>query len=377
MKRLVLAGGGHAHLNVLTTLAARRWPGVEVVLVSPYPRQIYSGMVPGWMAGHYRLDQCAARLEPLVAAAGVRFVEDSVVGLEAGARLIHTAGGEAIAYDLLSLDVGARVDTSCLAASGATLLPIRPLEAFVAGWEAYLEASRQRGRARLAVVGGGAAGVELALAARYRLGQLLGDGPAAVSLVVGSALLPGHGPAIARRVAATLAGQGVTVVAGYAAGDADGLLLDDGRHIAADCVIAATGVQPAPWLAASGLALAPDGFIAVGDGQQSVSHREVFAAGDVASRVDAPHAKSGVYAVRAGPVLAANLQRAAAGQPLQPYRPQRRSLYLLATGPKRAIMSWGGLAAAGAWAWRWKDWIDRRFMAQYDVGMSHAKESQA
>ena len=94
----------------------------------------------------------------------------------------------------------------------------------------------------------------------------------------------------------------------------------------------------------------------------------MFAAGDVASRVDAPHAKSGVYAVRAGPVLADNLFRALAGAPVLSYRPQRRSLYLLATGPKSAIVSWGGFSAGGRWAWRWKDWIDRRFMRQYHLG---------
>jgi NADH dehydrogenase FAD-containing subunit len=103
----------------------------------------------------------------------------------------------------------------------------------------------------------------------------------------------------------------------------------------------------------------------VGDGQQSASHAAVFAGGDVASRVDAPHARSGVYAVRAGPVLAANLPRALAGEAPLSYQPQRRSLYLLATGPKSAIVSWGGFAASGGWAWHWKDWIDRRFMRQY------------
>ncbi len=373
MKRLVLAGGGHAHLNVLKTLAMQRWPDVEVVLISPYPRQIYSGMVPGWMAGHYSLDQCAAPLEPLVAAGGVRFVEDSVTSLDAGRKIIHTAHSGEIAYDVLSVDVGAQVDSSCLADSGARLLPIRPLEAFVSGWENYLEASQQQGRARLAVVGGGAAGVELALAASYRLGRLLGDKKTMVSLIVGSELLPGHGPAIARQATAALAAQGVEVIAAYAAGSRQGLLLSDGRQLAVDCLIAATGVRPADWLAACGLELAADGFIAVADGQQSVSHPEVFAAGDVATRLDAPHAKSGVYAVRAGPVLSNNLRRALAGQPPLPYQPQRRSLYLLATGPQQAIMSWGGLTASGAWAWRWKDWIDRRFMAQYDIGMANNK----
>jgi pyridine nucleotide-disulfide oxidoreductase family protein len=365
MKRLILAGGGHAHLHVLKSLAESPWPGIEVVLVSPYARQIYSGMLPGWMAGHYRLEQCAAALEPLLAAAGVRFLRDSVTGLDARRRVIHTAKSGSIDYDALSLATGAQVDCSCLAATGARLLPIRPIENFVVDWLAQVTAFKQQGRARLAVVGGGAAGIELALAARYRLAGELGDAQVQVALVAGSGLLPGHGPSIVRRVRRTLARQRVALVEGYAVGDPAGLQLDDGTLIAADCVLAATGVKPAAWLAESGLALAGDGFVAVGDGQQSISHGEVFAAGDVASRIDAPHAKSGVYAVRAGPVLATNLQRLLDGQAPLGYQPQKRSLYLLATGPRQAIMSWGGFSASGRWAWHWKDRIDRRFMAQY------------
>lgn len=365
MKRLLLAGAGHAHLQVLTALAAARWPDVEVLLVSPCARQIYSGMLPGWMAGHYRLEQCAVELPPLVKAAGVRFIHDRVSGIDAAQRLVHTASSGALGYDLLSLDTGAEVDVSCLAATDAQLLAIRPLESFVVAWTTLVEACKDRGHARLAVVGGGAAGVELALAARYRLARELGAPQARVSLVVGAALLPGQGESASARVGRLLARRGVTLVAGHAAGAPGGLLLSDGTRLDVEAIIAATGVRPAAWLADSGLALAPDGFVAVLDGQHSASHPEVFAAGDVASRIDAPHAKSGVHAVRAGPVLVANLQRALRFEAPLPYRPQRRSLYLLASGPRHAIMCWGGLSAEGRWAWRWKDWIDRRFMARF------------
>jgi pyridine nucleotide-disulfide oxidoreductase family protein len=369
MKTLILAGGGHAHLHVLKALMAGGWPGVEVILISPYSRQIYSGMVPGWMAGHYSLEQCAARLLPLVRVAKVRFIQDAVTGVSAGQRVVHTAHSGDIPYDVLSLDAGAGVDASFLAASGAVVLPIRPLESFVVGWEAHLARIQLLGRANLIVVGGGAAGVELALAARYRLVSLLGEQQVSVRLIAGNELMAGHSANVVDRTARVLAQQGVEVIYGYAAGAADGVQLADGRLIDADCIIAATGVCPAGWLAETGLALCKKGFVSVGDGQQSISHREVFAAGDISTRLDAPHARSGVYAVRAGPVLTRNLQLALMGQPPTSYLPQKRSLYLLASGPKRAIMSWGGVVAEGGWAWRWKDWIDRRFMRQYDLAL--------
>lgn len=367
MKRLVLAGGGHAHLHVLKAMSERRWPGVEVVLLTPYARQLYSGMVPGWMAGHYALDQCAAPLVPLAQAAGVRLVLDQVIGVDAAGRGVLTANSGSIPYDILSLDVGAPMDCSFLAATGAALLPVRPLEDFVAAWADQVDRLRRRGSARVVVVGGGAGGVELALAACYRLAGELGRKNAWVSLVTGPGLLPGHGPRVVARVRQALRRYGVAEVAGYAAGSPEGVLLDSGVTLAADCVIAATGVRPHAWLVDSRLALDGSGFIAVGDGQQSVSHAEVFAAGDAATRMDAPHAKSGVYAVRAGPVLAANLERALAGLAPLPYRPQKRTLYLLSTGPEEAVMSWGGVAASGHWVWRWKDWIDRRFLRRYHM----------
>jgi len=365
MKRLVLVGGGHAHLHVLKTLAAGAWPGIEVVLISPHARQVYSGMVPDWIAGHYRLDECAAALGPLAQAAGVRFVQDSVVGMDAKRRIVTCAASGDIAYHALSLDNGALVDTSSLVATGAALLPIRPLERFIVDWDRRLAEFIAVGRARIAVVGGGAAGVELALAIRYRLASLLGTDKTEVFLVEGGTLLKGHGKQVVSRVSGVLESRGVLRIRGHAAGSETGLLLSDGGNLALDCIVAATGVVPPAWLAESGLALAKDGFIAVGEGQQSVSHCNVFAAGDVATRVDIPHAKSGVYAVRAGPALSTNLRRFLSGQPIAPHRPQRGSLYLLATGPKEAVVSWGGWSATGKWAWRWKNWIDRRFMKQY------------
>ncbi|HNS91400.1 MAG TPA: FAD-dependent oxidoreductase [Thauera sp.] len=365
MKRLVLAGAGHAHLHVLRTLGAARWPGVEVVLVTPYPRQIYSGMVPGWIAGHYRLEDCVAPVLPLAAAAGVRVVQDAVCAVDAERGHVTLAKGGRIDFDVLSLDTGAGLAMDEGLSDHPGLLPVRPLESFVTRWERALATLLDDAQARVAVIGGGAAGVELALAVAYRLRRETGAAVQRVTLACGGGLLPGHAPGVVKRARAALARQGVELVEQRVRAGTSALETEAGTPLAAAWVIAASGVGPPGWLAQSGLALAPDGFIAVGQGQQSVSHANVFAAGDAASRIDAPHAKSGVYAVRAGPVLSGNLRRALEGRPIEAYRPQRRSLYLLATGPREAIVSWGPVAASGRLAWRWKDWIDRRFMRQY------------
>ena len=365
MKRLVLVGAGHAHLHVLRALGEAPWPDVEVVLISPYPRQIYSGMVPGWLAGHYRIEQCVAPIPPLAAAAGVHYLHDAVCGLDAERGCVVLADGRTLGYDVLSLDSGAELALDAELARHPGLLPVRPLESFVAKWhEALAQLSRDPG-ARVAVIGGGAAGVELALAVAYRLRVETGAAQPRVTLASGGRLLGGHARGVVERARKALVRQGVELLEQRVRAGNAGLETEDGAPLTATWVIAATGVRPPGWLAGAGVALAADGFIAVGPYQQSVSHPNVFAAGDVASRVDAPHTKSGVYAVRAGPALTLNLQRVLDGRDPQPYHPQRRSLYLLATGPKEAIVSWGRFAASGGLAWRWKDWIDRRFMDQY------------
>ncbi len=235
-------------------------------------------------------------------------------------------------------------------------LPVRPIEDFVQRLQTLRAAA-----SALVVVGGGAAGVELAMALAHGW-----RGSARVALVAGAAPLAGLGARVQRRAWRALAAQGVALqLQDAAAIAADHVRLADGTQLPCDAAVLALGAAAPRWLAGSGLALDAHGFIATGASLQSVSHAEVFAAGDVATRVDAPHPKSGVYAVRAGAPLAVNLRYALQGNPLQTYRPQQRTLYLLSCGERRAIASWGGWSAEGRWIWRWKDRIDRAFVARY------------
>lgn len=360
-RRLLLLGGGHAHVQVLDALAREPLAGVQATLVTPSAVQVYSGMVPGWVAGHYAAEDCAIALAPLAAAAGVALRPAAAVALDAAARCVTLSDGGVLSYELLSLDTGAPMDRDAIPGAREHALPVRPLEDFVARLGARLQSAA---RSDVAVVGGGAAGVELALALAWRLREE-GAGRSRVSLVAGD-LLPGFAPRVRQRASRALAGLGVrlwpqpcTAIA------ADHLQLSDGTRVACHLPLLATGVSAPRWLADSGLALDAQGFIATGPTLQSLSHAEVFAAGDAATRRDAPRPKSGVHAVRAGPPLAANLRRWHQGAPLLTHRPQTRTLYLLACGERRAIASWGRWSAEGRWVWRWKDHIDRAFVARY------------
>ena len=363
-RRVILAGGGHAHLAVLADWARRPLADAECWLVTSARHLAYSGMVPGWMAGFYRAEELLIDLVPLAELAGAKLVLADVVGLDATRRTLSLSKGETLAFDLLSLATGGETDTSRLAGLGQRLMPVRPLDVFMQQWTRFVEAPSETAARHVAVVGGGAAGVELAFAAQVALGSR--SAKSRVSLVAGEdGLLAGHADPVKRRVRTGLAARGIALHLAEASGGPDGLILSDGTRLDADCVIAATGSRAPAWIAPSGIACTDAGFVAVGADLCSISHPSVFAAGDIVERVDRPLPRSGVHAVKGGPILAANLRATLQRAPLHRYRPRSRTLYLLGTGDRRAILSWGGCSVHGKLAWQLKDWIDRRFVERY------------
>lgn len=373
MKRLVLLGGGHAHVKVLADLAARRLEGWDVHLVSPYRRQIYSGMLPGWVAGHYAIESCAIALDALAANADARFHQTAAVGLHLADSQVMCADGTRLSFDRLSIDTGPLPATHELPGSAAHALPIRPIETFVAAWPGLVD-RMQSGQSvqdglrgfNLAILGAGAAGVEVALAVQHRA-QTEGWQHVRITLV-GSGAQPLEGaPDRARRqVARILAQRGIAWLGGrrsvgVVAGRID---FDQGPPLNFDGCLVVTGAAAPAWPRAAGLATDERGFIRVQRTLQSVSHPQVFAVGDVAA-YDDPRPKSGVYAVKAGPVLAENIRAACEGRPLRRWTPQRRALYLISTGNCHALAIWGPWSVGGDWVWTWKDSIDRAFVRRF------------
>lgn len=324
------------------------------------------------MAGLYRYDDLVIDLAPLASSAGARLVIADVVGVDPGNRTIALSSGETTRFDLLSLAVGGTTDVTQLDALGDRLLPVRPVGAFADRWPTVIDAVARGAIGTIAIVGGGAAGVELALAVAVAAARAKPE--ARIALVTSAdGLLPGHAPQVRERALEELAARNIAVVLAQAFGTDNGLSLSNGRFLPVDLVIAATGSRAPSWLAESGLACTAAGFVAVDADLRSISHPAVFAAGDIVERVDRPLERSGVHAVKAGPVLAANLRATVAGSPLRRYAPRKRTLYLLALGDRRAIGSWGRLSATGRWVWWVKDRIDRHFVGNYKGAASERR----
>lgn len=338
MKRVVLIGAGHGHLVVLRSLAQRPLYGARITLVTPHARQAYSGMLPGIIAGHYRRAEAEIDVAALAGRAYVELEPAEVASLDVEARAAILADGRRLSYDVASLNVGSRVARALPGAEHA--VAVKPFEEFLDQLHVI---------ARIAIIGGGAAGAEIAMALRHR-------GALVTVYSEKAALAPRVMKELRRRqvdyrpgMAATAIEPGPVVIAGSARQEFDLVLL-------------ATGAAPHPWLARSPLATDERGFVQVHDTLQSLSHPEVFAIGDCATLRDAPHPKSGVYAVRHGEALAANLRRLFSGAALERYAPQRKALLLLTCGARYAIAERGGWSAQGRWVWWWKDRIDRRWL---------------
>jgi len=364
-KRLLLAGGGHAHLGVLEDFAHSAPADTEITLVSPFPRLVYSGMLPGWIAGHYELDQCTINLAGLAARAGVRFQLAHVARIDLASRTAYTESAESLQFDLLSIDTGPVVDEKAIPGLAEHAIALRPIERLIDQWQRLLaHFADTPDPSTLTVIGGGAGGVELALAFAYRGERGL---PVRVQLVTGRpGLLPAMPASVRDRAARQLGMRGVRVIVDDAVEiTRHTVLLADGGELTSQATLAAIGAAAAQWPRDAGLATDEAGFITVSEHLQSTSHPFVFAAGDCATMLAHARPKSGVYAVRAGPPLARNLRRALVDRSLRPYAPQPRALYLLSAGDRYAVASWGNWSTEGKWVWRWKDRIDRRFVEQF------------
>lgn len=375
-RTVVLVGGGHAHALVLRQAMRRPIEG-RLTLVTDRRHAPYSGMLPGWIAGHYETREMHIDLSTLAVAAGAEMVLGTAVGLDRDARQVLLQDGRSVPYGIVSFDVGSAPDLSGIRGARDHALSVKPIARFGDRFRDLCDAVAEgRGPRRIVVIGGGPAGVELAFAlhkrfvdARREIG--LDASGLAVTLVPGDELLPGLSDGVRRRAAVALKTRGIHVIDGrkaIAVGP-QSVEVEGGLVMPADVVVVATGARAAEATAGVDLPRADDGAIRVRATLQSLADDDVFAVGDCAHFEPDPLPKAGVHAVRQGPVLADNLARRLDGEELRDYEPQEDFLVLMSTADGRAIGGRGPrFAVAGRWVWWWKDWIDRAFMAQFPSG---------
>ena len=361
---LVLLGGGHTHMLALRSLSMRPPPGSRLTLVSDTDYAPYSGMLPGLVAGHYRFEEAHIDLRRFCQTRSIRFIKARVTGINPDLGRVQLHNRPALEYDFLSINVGAQPELDTTPGAREYAIPVKPVGSFYARWNRLLERLHQtEDRLRVLVIGGGAGSVEIALAVDFRL-----QGRAQLSLICGSQLLPDYNPRVRNAARTALASRGISVHEQSRVREVQAGTVEIGvdTTMEYDELLWCTGVTPSPWIADTGMAVNDAGFLLVDDSLQVVGQPGHFAAGDVAVQQQNPRPRAGVFAVRQAPVLAENLAAVITGQKPREHKPQQMFLSLLSLGAKQAIAERGPFAARGRWVWRWKDRIDRAFMAQFD-----------
>lgn len=386
---LVLLGAGHAHIYLLKHLvrmaSLAQTPKLKITLVSPHAKTYYSGMVPGLVAGLYEFDECAIHVPALLQNSSIQWHACHATGIDVNAKKVFLENGECLAFDLLSIDTGAGLDTSqldpILPGASQHCVLLRPLENLANNWasiEKKLNSSLTTSSSSavhnsvkkpISVIGGGAAGFEIACSLAYRFPNTQ------VSLIAGAqGLGPSYNASVSQAMQQQAKQLGIQIVNQKVQEvQANQLILSKSTNhqhptsLPSEMSWLAIGSMAPNWLKQSGLQLDEKGFVAVNEFQQSVSHTWVFAAGDVASRTDKIHPRSGVYAVRAGPALARNIVLYCKQENLLPHVLPATTLNLLACGRRYAIASYGAYSFKGAWVWYLKNYIDKKFMKKYKV----------
>ena len=412
MKHLVLIGGGHSHAIVLKMFGIKPLPGVRLTLISDVLHAPYSGMLPGHVAGFYDYDQCHIDLQSLAEFAGCQILTDRAIAIDLNKNLVICQTRPPVNFDVLSVDIGSTPATLSVPGAAEYAIAAKPVPEFLASWNQLISErpNHPQKPLRIAIVGGGAGGVELALNMQSRLGKEEGFGNGLCNgfkgwilrykerrkrekgrgkkeeeleihlFHSGPELMQGHNQRVRRRLQEILISRGIQLhlkekvcavekmerethcqitITDYQ------ISCKSGLELKCDRIFWVTQASAANWIRESGLAADSNGFMQVNDCLQSVSHPNVFGAGDIAAMVNYPRPKAGVFAVRQGKPLFENLQQFLLEKPLKPFAPQEQYLGLIGTGNKRAIASRGSFMWESALLWYWKDWIDRQFMQKF------------
>ncbi len=363
MKRVCLVGGGHTHALALKGIAASLPHQAEITLISPFRFTPYSGMIPGTIETIYRKDEFLIDLERLARNLKVSWLEDEVVALDAKRNMLTLRSGKLLPFDTVSLNLGGEM--SVVIPQGKDLMKVKPVNAFLE-WLKWID-DYDGGSLDLCIVGGGAAGIEIACALRQRICRRIGNFPVDCRITLieaGNGLLRGHSPRFVRRIHRALAYLGISVqVDSEVREHRDGSLhTSTNEEIRADKVILATPVKPPTLLKDTQLDIDEEGFISVNRFLQSISHPHVFACGDACNILGMSCPKAGVFAVRQAATLKRNIVAHVLQQPLREFPFQPRHLSIINLGNRRAAAAYGAWCFTGRWVWFWKNHLDRSFM---------------
>lgn len=364
-KRLVIAGGGHAHMLTLTHLNTFVTNGFEVIVVGPDTHHYYSGMGPGMLGGTYRPEEIRFDTQHLVEKQGGEFKQAEVIRIHPLERSLRLNTGEVIHYDVLSCNLGSRVPDDLVKGPLNDIFLVKPIKHLYKARQRILELGAKK-KLKIAVVGGGPSAVEVA-GNIWGLGQRPNIHEPEITIFAGRSLMPQHPAGVQRRVEKSITQRAIQVITnGRVQQIETGKVIDtEGIEHDFDLIFVAVGVKPNKLIEDSGLPTGPQGGMLVNRYLQSIRHERIFGGGDCIDFKERSLDKVGVYAVRQNPVLKHNLMATLTGKRLRPFQPGGKYLLIFNLGDGTGILSKWSLAFGGRLAFLAKDWIDRRFMRTF------------
>ncbi len=368
-KNIVLVGGGHAHALVLRSWRTEPAAGAHLTVINPSTTAPYTGMLPGYIAGHYRRDELDYDLQKLAQFAEGNLIVDKAIGIDRQTQTVTLEKGPPVPYDICSINVGVTSVSNQLPGFSDHAVPAKPLGPLATRWTEFVHKWTTRSdQPSVAIIGGGVAGCELAMAMSYRL-RRDGHNPK-VSVFDTSSILNEVGQAARRKLRIELTNLDIDIREHT---NVDAIAHDhlsfshngSNGQLQTDFIVGAAGAHPFQWISELGLATT-NGFIDVGETLQTTTDPNIFAVGDCAHLTHAPRPKAGVFAVRQAPYLLKNIKATLQGAKLETFDPQTDYLKLVSLGKKSAGADKFGRFTKGGVVWQLKDRIDRKFMSRLE-----------
>lgn len=362
MKKLLLVGGGHAMMPTVRHIREHVSDSVQITLVSDHPYLYYSGMVPEFFGGVYTENQVRLDLISLCDRHGIDWVHGRVVRLDANRKEVYTHDGQVLSGDVIAFDVGS-MTPGARHGSAIVAKPLHYIKALADQLDDMIESEAQHA---IAIVGGGAAGVEVALNIAHRLRASGISERIKISLFEGNdRVLPSFPKGLSRDALRALVDAGVKVQLSSRPEivEHNTLKTDLGEHHY-DAILWSTGTIGPSFFQEAGLQTNDRGFVKTDRQMRVIGHKDIFAAGDSALVSGYEHlARIGVHAVKQGPVMVHNLSDAInEKEPTKSFAPYPISPIILSTGLPQAWWLAGNVWFKNGLALGMKHHVDRKWI---------------
>ena len=364
---LVLIGGGHSQITVLKKFGMKQVPGLKITLINKNSTASYSGMIPGYIAGTYCKDETQINLLNLCKFANARLITDDVTGIDILTKEIYLSNRSPVYYDTLSINSGGEPDINEIKGAKKYCIPIKPISNLIQVFDKIKNKIKGINKVSMAVVGGGAGGVEIALSLKKFL-DLENKIEKNITLISKTNYLVSKSSVLTHRNALSLLQENnINVILGDEVIEfqKNGLKTKNSKNIKSEFNFLVTSISAPKWISQTRLKTTEKGFIEVNKYLQS-NNTNIFASGDISSIKNYNLSKAGVYAVKQGPILYKNLRSKILKSRFSSYKPQKYYLSLIGDGQKEAIASWGPISFRSKWAWKLKRYIDEKFIKKYN-----------